>query len=119
MYRSVLLTLSVYCLTGLTLSLACATNPTLISFNSKPVSLLSQLLSVREDRRNHPVEQLQNHYFDHQFDQDIPRAGNCYRRFGKDGCINFPSRPSKPCKREFFYHGVQGVYECYGKLRRI
>ena len=119
MYRSVLLTFSVYCLINLTFSLASTTNLTLHSFNSKPVSLLSQILPVREDTVNHQVEHLQNQNFDRQFDQDIPRSGKRYRRFGRDGCLNFPSRPSKPCKSDFVYHGVHGVFECHGKSHRI
>lgn len=119
MYRSILLVLCVYSLIGLTFAIASTTNPALNSFNPKPVGLPSQNLPVSNDQDIQRVDQFQNQNFDRPYDKDTLHARKCYTRYGKAGCLNFPSRPNRPCNTDFVYHGVHGLFECHARSRRI
>jgi hypothetical protein len=44
------------------------------------------------------------------------RNQDCYVHLRGGECLSFSVQPKMPCKHFFKFHGVQGTYECTGRL---
>ena len=112
MDRSVLISLFVYSLIGLTFVIVGQTF-ILASANEKSERVGRESPSPN-DNLSKPGAQ-QNPSVENSAKQTQPDAAECYMRYGETGCLNFPLQPNRPCNSEFVYHGVHGVTECRGQ----